>query len=140
MSHKLGSRQISTDLVRSQQILSDLNRSCQISTDLVRSQQISSDLKRSCQVSSDLASPDQSKSDNFKMSIKLSFVTISSVMLYQCVLINLAHRLCTDFQYFCFLTISIPGDCPTYKILPMNKTNMVRINKFILNKKLQQIL
>ena len=43
------------------------------------------------------------------------------------------------FCFFPLLTISIPGDCPTYKILPMNKTNMVEINKLILIKKLQQI-
>ena len=34
------------------------------------------------------------------MSIKLSNVTISNGMCYQSVQINLAHQLCTDFQYF----------------------------------------
>merc|ERR1712105_517639 len=45
---------ISTDLHRSQQIFTDLNRSSQISTDLHRSQQIFTDLDRSSQISTDL--------------------------------------------------------------------------------------
>ena len=38
-----------------------------------------------------------SNCQNVKLSIKLS----QYVMNYQSVWINLAHRLCTDFQYFC---------------------------------------
>ena len=41
-----------------------------------------------------------------KCQIVNQIVTISNVMYYQSVQINLAHRLCTDFQYF-FLNASV---------------------------------
>ena len=73
--------------------LLNLPRSVKIRPDQSRSYEI-------CLIMSKCQPNCQNVNKIVRMSIKLSNVTISNVMCYQIVQIKLAHRLCTDFQYF----------------------------------------
>ena len=93
MSNLPISVEICPDLLRFNQICQDPSRSVKIRPNQSRSYEI-------CLIMSKCQPNCQNVNKIVRMSIKLSNVTISNVMCYQIVQIKLAHRLCTDFQYF----------------------------------------